>query len=81
MKVARQFTAWNMLEKNVPSHRDGVILTTPVCCFRPKDAVGPTKSYRPPGTGHVFYASQAVNCLATFTSPSGRHRFAARFAA
>jgi hypothetical protein len=48
-----------------------VILSVPVRRFRPRDAVRPTKSYRPAGTGRCFYAFLAVNCQATSTSPSG----------
>ena len=56
MKVASAevFRGWNMSEKSVPSRRDGVILSVPVRYFRPKDAVGPTKSYRPAGMGHFL---------------------------
>jgi hypothetical protein len=56
--------------KGGSSRRDGVILSVPVRWFRPNDAFGPIKSYRPAGTGRLLYASQAIDCLATFTSSS-----------
>ena len=67
MKVAspESVRGWNILVKSVPSRRDDVILSVPIRCFRRKNAVGPTKSHRPAGTGRFFFASQAVNCLAS----------------
>ena len=51
MNVAQAVHCLEYVSKSNPSHRDGVILSLPVRCFKCKAAVGPTKSYRPAGTG------------------------------
>jgi hypothetical protein len=64
MKVARQFIAWNRLEKGVPSCRDGVIFI-PGCALELRAAVDRLNHTVPLGLGAFLYPSQAVNCLAT----------------
>jgi len=66
MKVARQFTAWEVQKTTVPSRRDRVSwFVRRKFCVREKR--GKNHGVRPSLTGRVrlYNVFQAVNCLAT----------------